>query len=57
MSVSLERFDGWLTGRTGPAAVVLREHLMPVEGEDGVLFPPTFAAGERFSPWCMIIIC
>ena len=49
MSVSLERFDGWLTGRTGPAAVVLREHLMPVEGEDGVLFPTTFAAGDGFS--------
>lgn len=49
MSVSLDKFDSWLTGRTGPAAVVLREHLMPVEGEDGVLFPPTFAAGDGFS--------
>jgi len=50
MSVKLEQFDSWLTGRQGPAAVVLREYLMPVEGEDGVLFPPTFAAaaGEGF---------
>jgi CRISPR-associated protein Csb1 len=48
MSVPLDRFDGWLTGRTGPAALVLRQHLMPVEGEDGVLFPPTFAAGDGF---------
>jgi len=48
MKASLERFDDWLTGRTGPAALVLREHLMPVEGEDGVLFPPTFAAGDGF---------
>jgi len=48
MSVSLDRFDGWLTGRTGPAAVVLREYLVPVEGEEGVLFPPTFAAGDGF---------
>lgn len=27
----------------GPAALVIREHLMPVEGADGVLFPATFA--------------
>lgn len=31
---------------TGPAAIVLKEHLVPVEGEDGVLFPATFAASE-----------
>ena len=31
-----------------PAALVIREHLMPVEGQDGVLFPPTFAAGDGF---------
>jgi CRISPR-associated protein Csb1 len=30
----------------GPAAIVLREHLMPVEGHDGVIFPATFAASE-----------
>jgi CRISPR-associated protein Csb1 len=30
-----------------PAAVVLREYLVPVEGKDGVLFPPTFAAAEN----------
>ncbi|RCS55775.1 type I-U CRISPR-associated protein Cas7 [Bremerella cremea] len=49
MSVKLDQFDSWLTGRQGPAAVVLREYLIPVEGEDGVLFPPTFAAGDGFS--------
>ncbi len=48
MSVNLDQFDSWLIGRQGPAAVVLREHLMPVEGEEGVLFPPTFAAGDGF---------
>ncbi|MDZ4805683.1 MAG: type I-U CRISPR-associated RAMP protein Csb1/Cas7u [Candidatus Eisenbacteria bacterium] len=41
----LEQFDAWLTD-TGPAALVIREHLMPVEGHDGVLFPATFAASE-----------
>jgi CRISPR-associated protein Csb1 len=33
----------------GPAALVIREHLMPVEGEDGVVFPATFAAGDGFA--------
>lgn len=30
-----------------PAAIVLREYLRPVEGKDGVFFPPTFAAAEN----------
>jgi CRISPR-associated protein Csb1 len=30
-----------------PAAIVLREYLVPVEGKDSVLFPPTFAAAEN----------
>lgn len=42
------RFESWLA-ETGdaPAAIVLREYLSPVEGSDGVFFPPTFAAGEN----------
>src|SRR3954452_19817104 len=35
----------WLQD-SGPAALTLREHLRPVEGPDGVLFPATFAASE-----------
>ena len=31
----------------GPAALVIREYLMPVEGRDGVLFPATFAASPN----------
>jgi len=49
MNSTLNKYDTWLTGKDGPAAFVLREHLMPVEGNDGVLFPPTFAAGDGFS--------
>jgi CRISPR-associated protein Csb1 len=45
MTKSVRELDKWLT-REGPVAIVLREHLMPVEGEDGVVFPPTFAAAE-----------
>jgi CRISPR-associated protein Csb1 len=44
----LTQFDHYLKD-DGPAALVIREHLMPVEGKDGVLFPATFAAGDGFS--------
>lgn len=48
MNNSLEKFDAWLIGDDGPAALVIREYLMPVEGRDGVIFPSTFAAGDGF---------
>lgn len=35
-----------LIGEEGPAALVIREHMMSVEGADGVLFPAIFAASE-----------
>ena len=41
----LDKFDHYLAD-DGPAALVIREPLMPVEGPDGVLFPATFAAAE-----------
>lgn len=44
---TLNDFDGWLSD-DGPAALVIREYLMPVEGRDGVVFPATFAAGDGF---------
>jgi CRISPR-associated protein Csb1 len=40
-------FDHYLSD-DGPAALVIREYLIPVEGSDGVLFPATFAAGGDF---------
>ncbi len=45
MTISRNAHDEWLKD-TGPAALVIREPLMPVEGNDGVLFPATFAASE-----------
>jgi len=45
MNDILNQFDSWLQ-ETGPAALVIRENLMPVEGHDGVVFPATFAASE-----------
>ncbi|MBX9622590.1 MAG: type I-U CRISPR-associated protein Cas7 [Gemmataceae bacterium] len=41
----IARYDAWLDD-LGPAAVVIRQPLAPVEGADGVLFPATFAAAE-----------
>jgi CRISPR-associated protein Csb1 len=35
-----------MLAETGPAALVCRQWLMPAEGRDAVIFPPTFAAGE-----------
>jgi CRISPR-associated protein Csb1 len=48
MNKNLTQFDHYLADN-GPAALVVREHLVPVEGSDGVLFPATFAAGEGFA--------
>jgi CRISPR-associated protein Csb1 len=40
--------EAWLDDSPeAPAALVLREYLTPVEGKDGILFPPTFAAAEN----------
>jgi CRISPR-associated protein Csb1 len=41
----LSKFDDWF-GDKGPAALVIREHLIPVEGADGVFFPATYAAQQ-----------
>lgn len=60
-STSLGMFDKWLKD-DGPAALVLREYMIPVEGKDSVIFPPTYTlkgteqerrlkAGERV-PGC-----
>jgi CRISPR-associated protein Csb1 len=45
MSEIESTFQSWLNP-DGPAALVIREHLMPVEGHDGVIFPATYAASE-----------
>ena len=39
----LTKYDSWIKD-SGPAALVIREHLVPVEGADGVFFPATYAA-------------
>ncbi len=48
MNEILQKYDAWLVGIDGPAALVIREYLMPVEGRDGVIFPPTYPKGDGF---------
>jgi CRISPR-associated protein Csb1 len=38
-----------LLGDAGPAALVLLDELVSVEGPEGVVFPPTYAAGDNFA--------
>ncbi|HEV8259692.1 MAG TPA: type I-U CRISPR-associated RAMP protein Csb1/Cas7u, partial [Burkholderiales bacterium] len=38
----IERFDPWLKDDSPVAALVMRQWLVPVEGKDAVIFPPTY---------------
>lgn len=38
--------DRWASDPHGPVALHFRQHLTPVEGRDGVFFPPTYAGGD-----------
>jgi CRISPR-associated protein Csb1 len=41
--VTTETIDAWADHSDGPVALHLRQALLPVEGRDGVIFPPTYA--------------
>jgi CRISPR-associated protein Csb1 len=41
----LTKYDDWLKD-DGPAAIVLREYLIPAEGRDSPVFPPTYPPVE-----------
>lgn len=43
--IKIEMFDDWLADE-GPAALVFQRKLLPVEGKDAWIFPPTFAQSE-----------
>jgi CRISPR-associated protein Csb1 len=49
----LGRFDLWLVDDSDVAALVLRQFLVPIEGPDAVVFPPTYAKpeGMRDEDW------
>lgn len=42
MSLTDEIINGWADDATGPVALCMKQHLLPVEGEGGVIFPPTY---------------
>lgn len=42
-SVTHDMINGWADEQTGPVALFLKQKLLPVEGEGGVIFPPTYA--------------
>ncbi|MGH9345908.1 MAG: type I-G CRISPR-associated RAMP protein Csb1/Cas7g [Vicinamibacterales bacterium] len=43
LQVTSELLDTWATDPRGPVALHSRQRLVPVEGEGGVIFPPTYA--------------
>jgi CRISPR-associated protein Csb1 len=43
ITVTNELLDQWATDPNGPVALHLKQKLLPVEGEGGVIFPPTYA--------------
>lgn len=42
-TLTADDFARWTEDRNGPVALYLRQELLPVEGEGGVIFPPTYA--------------
>lgn len=42
-SVTREMIEAWADDASGPVALHLRQKLLPAEGEEGVIFPPTYA--------------
>jgi len=43
IAVTIDLLDEWATEANGPVALHLKQKLLPVEGEGGVIFPPTYA--------------
>jgi len=42
-SLTAQTINDWADNRDGPVALVCKQKLLPVEGEGGVIFPPTYA--------------
>ena len=42
-SLTYETINSWADDEKGPVALHLKQKLLPVEGEGGVIFPPTYA--------------
>ena len=42
-SLTAETINDWADNKNGPVALTCKQRLLPVEGEGGVIFPPTYA--------------
>ncbi|HEX4112589.1 MAG TPA: type I-U CRISPR-associated RAMP protein Csb1/Cas7u [Stellaceae bacterium] len=42
-SLTAETINDWADNKDGPVALTCKQKLLPVEGEGGVIFPPTYA--------------
>jgi CRISPR-associated protein Csb1 len=43
----ISTINAWADDLRGPVALHLRQTLIPIEGDGGVIFPPTYAMGEN----------
>src|SRR5215468_6394659 len=43
LKLTQDDFTKWVDDARGPVALHLKQTLLPVEGEGGVIFPPTYA--------------
>lgn len=50
--------NDWADNLKGPVALHLRQKLLPVEGEQGVIFPPTYAFEKKgeFTPYAIDVL-
>lgn len=46
-TLTMEMIDRWADDPKGPVALHLRQKLMPIEGRDGIVFPPTYAFDDK----------
>lgn len=47
MSDVLTKYDEWLSDESEVAALTMRQRLLPVEGADAVIFPPTYPIDQN----------
>lgn len=47
-AVTDDVFNTWAEDEKGPVALCLKQKLLPVEGEGGVVFPPTYANADGY---------
>jgi CRISPR-associated protein Csb1 len=49
--VTADTIESWTDDPKGPVALICKQKLLPVEGEGGVIFPPTYAMDDGKPPY------